>query len=139
MLNPDEHMSVTSPWHPRQYPTTQDCTWRITTSVYGSIIVNFLDLNTGPGHDKLYVGRKNATVTFNSDATWEGPDQLLFTGHYFPAAVRVPENEIVIYWDSSIWTAGGRGFSMVLEWASSNGKDHVYTDFAFIFKIYSYS
>ena len=125
MLLPEQHLSVKSPFHPRQFPTTQKCTWKVDTEIRGNVIVHFHDLDTGPGHDKLYIGRINATIIFGSDATWEGPDLLLFTGKYFPASVVIPEKEIIIYWDASIWTAGGRGFSLELVAGSSNGTNQL--------------
>ncbi|XP_072045820.1 uncharacterized protein [Amphiura filiformis] len=120
LLLPKQQLSVKSPFHPRQFPTTQKCTWQVDTEIRGNVLVKFLDLDTGPGHDKLYIGRINATIVFGSDRTWEGPDLLFFTGKYFPASVVIPEKQIIIYWDASIWTAGGRGFSLELTAGASN-------------------
>ena len=134
-ITPTETFNITSPWYPRQYPLYKDCVWTIrlaSSALSGNINVDFLDLNTGTNHDKLYFASLSTTILYDVDIFNLGDDIYRFTGRYFPRSVVVTSfSEMQIAWDASVWTAGGRGFALMLSWAPSNNGEfvlyHVFT------------
>lgn len=126
----DDGFNITSPFYPNQFPLTQDCTWRLSTTTPGSIFVDFLDLDTGRYHDELYIGGANATILFDIDDQLESmllleslktSKLLMFTGRQFPKTLVLHQNPLKLGWDASFWTAGGRGFWIHVSWISRNG------------------
>ncbi len=123
-MTPTNKFSVTSPLFPKQYPLTIDCTWTLTTSAKGNIVIDFIEMDTGQNYDKFYIASPEATIPFDVDELIEGPLVLRFTGSQAPRSVLLQGQEnMKMVWDASLWSPDKQsGFAVRISWASSNSK-----------------
>ncbi|XP_072033907.1 membrane frizzled-related protein-like [Amphiura filiformis] len=121
--------NITSPFYPKQFSLTLDCSWQLTTSTPGSFKIIIQDLDTSAHHDELYIGPANATILYDVDGQEESKKYmdslnelkiLIFTGRKHPKSLVLHTNELKMGWDSSIWSAGGRGFWIDVSWTVEN-------------------
>ncbi len=122
---------MSSPFYPNQFSLTLDCSWKLTTIIPGSFKIIFKDLDTSSHHDELYIGGANATILYDVDGQEESKryleslnelNILMFTGRKYPKSLVLHRDELKMGWDSSIWSAGGRGFWIEVSWTVENGK-----------------
>ena len=122
-LTPSAKFNVTSPLFPRQYPLTISCTWTLTTSAKGTIVIEFLTLDTGFGYDKFYIASRNATLPLEVYQSYEDPIVWRFTGSESPKLVLIKQRTINMVWDVSIWSPDKQtGFAVEISWGESNSK-----------------
>ena len=122
-LTPTNEFNVTSPLFPKQYPLTIDCSWTLVTSVKGTVVIEFITLNTGHNYDKFYIASPNATIPLDVDVTIEGPLVLRFSGSQAPRAMLLPHSELQMVWDSSVWSPNVQtGFLVRITLGGTNSK-----------------
>ena len=122
-LTPTNEFNVTSPLFPKQYPLTIDCSWTLVTSIKGTVIVEFIILNTGHNYDKFYIASPNATIPLDVDETIEGPLVLRFSGSQVPRAMLLPHSELQMVWDPSVWSPDEQtGFVVRITLGGTNSK-----------------